>query len=135
LSNERLIYCTRCGKRLLSADESRAVADPAGERRRVRLLYAWLAVWVIVLVGAVVYTVGYDPTAGHIGRVVYGDETLLETAGRDASNRLIPGNQTFRLSRSDHVERMKNLTTRSPRNAWIRITSGPHAGRTGVIVW
>ena len=85
LSNERLIFCARCGKRLQGADDPRPVADPVRERRRVRLLYTWLGVWVLALAGAVTYTVSYDPTAGHAGRVVYGDETLLESAGRDAS--------------------------------------------------
>lgn len=130
-----MLFCARCGKRLRDLDEAREIADPVKERRRVRLLYAWLAVWVLVLGGAVLYTVGYDPTEGHVGRVVYGDESLLEAAGKDASIRLMPGNQTFRLSRSDRVERMKNQTTRSPQNAWIRITNGPHAGRVGVVVW
>jgi hypothetical protein len=130
-----LIFCARCGKRLRGSEFPRSIADPVGERRRVRLLYTWLAVWVLALGGAVAFTIGYDPTAGHAGRVVYGDESLLESAGREALIKLIPGNQTFRLSKSDRVERMNNLPTRSPGNAWIRVTSGPHAGRSGVVVW
>lgn len=110
-------------------------ADPAREKRRVKLLYAWLGVWVLLLAGAVAFTVGYDPTAGHVGHVVFGDEFILEAAGRDPSSRLVPGNQAFRLSKSDRVEKMTNLPTRSPKNVWIRITGGPHAGRSGVIVW
>jgi hypothetical protein len=90
---------------------------------------------VLVLGGAVWYTSVYDPTSGHVGRVVFGDEALLEAAGPDAATRLIPGNQSFRVSKNDRIERMPAVPTRSPRNAWIRITSGPHTGRTGVIVW
>ena len=134
LSSERLLFCARCGKRLHTDEESRAIADPVREKKRVRILYGWLAGWILLLVGAVLYAVAYDPTAGHAGSVVYNDEFILEQAGRDAGIRLLPGNQTFRISKNDRVEKM-DLATRSPKNVWIRITSGPHAGRSGVIVW
>ena len=91
-------------------------------------MYFWLGSWVLLLLAVVAYTKLSDPTSGHAGHLVFPDEVTLETP--DA-----PLRGAFRLAKDDHIERMTAVPAHTSANAWIRITSGTHQGRSGVIVW
>jgi hypothetical protein len=90
--------------------------------------------WVVIMAAMVLFVATDDPTKGHAGRLVYSDESAFDTQPATTWQRG-PSGRVFRLAKTDRVVRMTELSTRSPQRAWIRIASGPHAGRSGVIIW
>jgi hypothetical protein len=109
--------------------------DPELDNRRRRILYGVVGVWILVLGGVVTWTELDDPTKGHAGRMVYPSEPALETVRHGEPADPLNAARTFRLAKSDRIEKVGGLPEAVPDEVWIRVKSGPHAGRTGVIVW
>lgn len=139
-SHHQPVFCGGCGLRFRQAEAEATAADRAKERKRVRKMYMILGGWVLGLGGLVAYTAMDDPTGGHAGRIVFPSESAMEAFRRNeppAGEPLRAGANArpFRLSKSDRVEKMGSLPMASAAHVWIRITEGPHAGRSGVIDW
>jgi hypothetical protein len=104
------------------------------DRRRRRILYKFVGAWALVLGAVVAYTAFDDPTRGHAGRMVYPSESALQSFRHGGPADPVNSLRFFRLTRSDRIEKSEG-PAEVPGDVWIRVTSGPHAGRTGVIAW
>lgn len=128
-SGDRPAFCPNCKEPFRQREGSQ---DPLIEHRNLRVMYSWFAVWVMILGGAGLYAFMDDPTAGHFGRVVYPDESVMDSRNPSSD---IPGRRTFRIAKDDRVVKIPDVPTKSPARVWVRITTGTHAGRSGVVIW
>jgi len=126
----RPAFCTSCREPFHQAEH---MMDRLVERKNERRMYSWLATWILILCSMGAYAWLYDPTLGHAGRLVYADETMMDS--RTPNDTAFPGRRPFRIAKDDRVVRMPEVPTKSPSRAWIRIASGTHSGRTGVVDW
>ena len=109
--------------------------DPQLDRRRRHILYGFVGVWILILGSVVAYTALDDPTEGHAGQMVYPSELALESSRHGGLADAASSPRLFRLTRRDRIEKVGGPPEAVASDVWIRVTSGPHAGRMGVIVW
>lgn len=127
--------CLVCAGSVLPRGAGGAPALAHLENKRRRVLYRLVGAWLVILCGIVIFTARRDPTLGHAGRMVYPDEAALERVRHgETTEALVPG-RTFRLMKSDRIEKVDGPGAAEPDEMWIRVISGPHSGRTGVLIW
>ena len=127
----RPAFCTQCREPFHQAPWS---VDPLLERKKVRTMYSSVAAWVLLLFGMGVFAWQNDPTQGHAGAPVFADEIMMDSPAQTRG--FVPaGRRTFRIAKDDRIVRIPDVPTNSPKRVWIRIASGTHVGRTGIIDW
>lgn len=127
--------CPICTGVVLPRVREVAAPHPHLDARRRRIVYGIVGGWLLLLVIVVAVTALRDPTLGHAGRTVYPNEEAVASSRLGAKPDQNGPLRTFRLSKADHIEKIGGPPGPVPTDVWIRITSGPHAGRTGVIAW
>jgi hypothetical protein len=127
--------CPVCAGKVSPRSGTAPTLDARVERRRQRILYAFVAGWILLLAAFVAHTALDDPSKGHAGRNVYPSELALQNFRHGGPADPVNTARIFRLTRSDRIEKVGGPPEAVASDVWIRVTSGPHAGRTGVIVW
>jgi RNA polymerase subunit RPABC4/transcription elongation factor Spt4 len=129
--DHRPAFCPKCREPFHQAPWT---IDRLVESKKVRTMYSSIAAWILLLGAMGVYASMNDPAQGHAGRYVYADEVMMDSPGQ--ARGFVPAQRrAFRVAKDDHLVRMPEIPTNSPNRVWIRITSGTHVGRTGVMEW
>jgi len=131
-AEKRPAFCPSCREPFHQAED---MLDPLLERKKLRRMYSWIGAWILLLGAMGAYAFLADPTQGHAGRMVYADEVMMDSARTPVNGFIQPGRRPFRIAKDDRVVRMPEVPTNSPTRSWIRIASGTHSGRTGVVEW